>query len=63
MNAPPNGLDADRLSVHAAWSVLEAANDLGDTEMVAVCQRVIDATLGGRVASQADTRLIEDYFK
>jgi hypothetical protein len=47
----------------AAWDVLEAANDLGDDVTVEACRRVIDASLNGRLASQADLHIVMDYFR
>ena len=53
----------DASSLDAAWLVLEAANDLGDEASVAACRRVIDASLNGRLAAQADLHVVQDYFK
>jgi hypothetical protein len=50
-------------SADAAWLVLEAASDLGDELAVAACRRVIDASLNGRAADQADLRFVQDYFR
>ncbi len=50
-------------SLDAAWLVLEAANDLGDDATVDACRRVIDASLNGRPASEADLHIIGDYFQ
>jgi hypothetical protein len=50
-------------SLDAAWNVLEAANDLGDYVTVEACRRVIDASLNGTVASQADLHIVIDYFR
>jgi hypothetical protein len=50
-------------SLDAAWNVLEAANDLGDHVTVEACRRVIDASLNGTVASQADLHIVIDYFR
>jgi hypothetical protein len=47
----------------AAWIVLEAANDLGDDATVEACRRVIDANLNGGLFSQADLKVISDYFR
>jgi hypothetical protein len=54
---------SDRAAVDAAWHVLEAANELGDEATVAACRRVIDASLNGAVADQADVQLVMDYFR
>ena len=75
MNAIPSGAVAgERLgtaadeqnsdkSSDAAWIVLEAANDLGDHATVEACRRVIDASLNGTVASEADLHVIFNYFR
>jgi hypothetical protein len=47
----------------AAWIVLEAANDLGDNPTVEVCRRVIDASLNGLPATEADLQIILNYFR
>jgi hypothetical protein len=49
--------------VDAAWIVLEAANDLGDTATIEACRRVIDANLNGRPASTADLYIVTEYFR
>lgn len=54
---------ADRAAVDAAWHVLEAANELGDEAAVAACRRVIDASLNGAGADQADLKLVTEYFR
>jgi hypothetical protein len=50
-------------SLDAAWNVLEAANDLGDDVTVEACRRVIDASLNGTAASEADLHIVIDYFR
>jgi hypothetical protein len=50
-------------SVDAAWNVLEAANDLGDTVTIDACRRVIDASLNGRPAFEADLHIVINYFR
>ncbi|WP_284418983.1 MULTISPECIES: hypothetical protein [unclassified Bradyrhizobium] len=54
---------ADGAAVDAAWHVLEAANELGDEATVAACRRLIDSSLNGTVADQADMQLVTDYFR
>ena len=49
--------------IDVAWLVLEAANDLGDEPTVEACRRIIDASLNGKPAPQADLTLITDYFR
>jgi hypothetical protein len=53
----------DKSPVDVAWLVLEAANDLGDDMAVEACRRVIDASLNGKPAPQADLTLVTDYFR
>jgi hypothetical protein len=53
----------DRSPVDQAWLVLEAANDLGDEATVAACRRIIDASLRGASAPEADLHLVLDYFR
>jgi hypothetical protein len=45
-----------------AWSILEAANDLGDRTTVAVCRRVIDAILLGMAPLKSDIDAIFDFY-
>jgi hypothetical protein len=44
------------------WTVLDAANDLGDTLTVEACRRVIDATLRGHEASTSDMAVVAAFF-
>jgi len=53
----------DRSPAEAAWLVLEAANDLGDTATVEICRRVIDADLKGKEASPSDIQVLVHYFR
>jgi hypothetical protein len=57
------GDQLDRSPVDVAWLVLEAANDLGDEPTVEACRRIIDASLNGKPAPQADLILVTDYFR
>jgi hypothetical protein len=41
------GQDQEKPSGETAWTVLDAANDLGDIITVDACRRVIDADLRG----------------
>ncbi len=45
-----------------AWSVLDAANDLGDTITVDACRRVIDASLRGDAPAESDMSVIAAFF-
>jgi hypothetical protein len=53
----------DRSPAEAAWLVLEAANDLGDTATVEICRRIIDADLRGKEASPSDIQVVVHYFR
>ena len=44
--------------VETAWTVLEAANDLGDNLTIEACQRVIDDDSGGDLPAQSDMNTI-----
>lgn len=62
----PGARDEGRLepaSADVAWLVLEAASDLGDEPAVAACRRVIDASLNGNAADQADLLFVQNYFR
>jgi hypothetical protein len=48
--------------ISTAWTVLEAANDLGDVPTVEACQRVIDANLSGALPQRSDINIIFDFF-
>jgi len=53
----------DKSPVDVAWLVLEAANDLGDEPTIEACRRIIDASLNGKPAPQADLTVVTDYFR
>jgi hypothetical protein len=55
------GLPAKPL-LDTAWTILEAANDIGDIATVEACRRVIDATFRGRAPAQSDVNLIHVLF-
>ena len=46
----------------AAWTVLDAANDLGDTLTVDACRRVIDADLRGEAPAGSDMAMLTAFF-
>lgn len=46
-----------------AWTILEAANDLGDQATVNVCRRVIDAVLRGVAPAESDIGVIFGFFE
>jgi hypothetical protein len=46
-----------------AWTILEAANDLGDGATVEVCRRVIDTALRGGTSAPSDINAIFEFFE
>jgi hypothetical protein len=54
--------DHDRFSGETAWTVLDAANDLGDTMTVDACRRVIDADLRGETPARSDVAVLSAFF-
>ena len=56
------GQDQDRPSGEAAWTVLDAANELGDTFTVDACRRVIDADLRGEAPARSDVAVLSAFF-
>lgn len=45
-----------------AWTVLDAANDLGDAVTVEACRRVIDANLRGIEPDSSDMAVVVGFF-
>jgi hypothetical protein len=56
------GQDQDRFSGETAWTVLDAANDLGDIITVDACRRVIDADLRGETPARSDIAVLSAFF-
>jgi hypothetical protein len=56
------GQDQERFSGETAWTVLDAANDLGDTMTVDACRRVIDADLRGEAPAHSDIAMLSAFF-
>jgi hypothetical protein len=56
------GQDQDRFSGETAWTVLDAANDLGDILTVDACRRVIDADLRGEAPARSDIAVLSAFF-
>ena len=56
------GQDLERPSGEAAWTVLDAANDLGDSVTVDACRRVIDADLRGEAPARSDMAVLSAFF-
>ena len=58
----PNAAVPAKPLLDMAWTILEAANDLGDTVTVEACRRVIDATFRGCEPMQSDINIIHQFF-
>ena len=56
------GQDQDSFSGETAWTVLDAANDLGDTITVDACRRAIDADLRGETPARSDIAVLSAFF-
>ena len=54
--------DQERFSGDTAWTVLDAANDLGDVTTVDACRRVIDADLRGEAPARSDVAMLSAFF-
>jgi hypothetical protein len=54
--------DYDRSSGDTAWTVLDAANDLGDTDTIDACRRVIDSYLRGQATDRSDVSMLSAFF-
>ena len=57
-----SGQDLERPAGETAWTVLDAANDLGDTFTVDACRRVIDADLRGDAPADRTWRCSVAFF-
>jgi hypothetical protein len=56
------GQDLESSSGETAWTVLDAANDLGDSMTVDACRRVIDADLRGEAPDRSDMAVLSAFF-
>jgi len=56
------GQDLERPSGEAAWTVLDAANELGDSITIDACRRVIDADLRGEMPARSDVAVLTSFF-
>ena len=56
------GQDLERPTGETAWTVLDAANELGDSMTVDACRRVIDADLRGEVPARSDVAVLSAFF-
>jgi hypothetical protein len=54
--------NSNNIWVETAWTVLEAANDLGDDLTIEACQRVIDDDSGGALPAQSDMNTIFSFL-
>jgi hypothetical protein len=54
--------DQDKPPGDIAWTVLDAANDLGDAATIDACRRVIDANLRGDAPAISDMAVIVAFF-
>ena len=50
------------MPIDTIWSILDAANELGDAHTVEACRRAIDANLRGDAAVEADLAAIAAFF-
>ena len=57
-----NAFEPTNLLIDTAWTILEAASDLGDSETIEVCRRVIDASLRGTAPAKSDINVIFEFF-
>jgi len=57
-----SGQDQEIFSGETAWTVLDAANDLGDSMTVDACRRVIDADLRGEAPARSDVAVLNAFF-
>lgn len=58
-----NAVVPNKPLMDTAWTILEAANDLGDRATVEVCRRVIDASLRGQPPAEFDVNAILSFFE
>lgn len=54
--------DHEGFTGETAWTVLDAANDLGDSITVDACRRVIDADLRGEMPARSDVEMLSAFF-
>ena len=58
----PDQTGQDNPAADIAWTVLDAANDLGDAATVDACRRVIDANLRGVEPATSDMAVVVGFF-
>ncbi|QOZ34154.1 hypothetical protein XH92_22880 [Bradyrhizobium sp. CCBAU 53421] len=57
-----NAIMQSDIPLDTVWSILEAANELGDTHTVDACRRIIDANLRGDAPGQSDLNAVAAFF-
>jgi hypothetical protein len=57
-----NAAVPSEIPMDTVWSILEAANELGDAQTVEACRRVIDAHLLGALPAQSDLNALAGFF-
>ncbi|MCC8968307.1 hypothetical protein FNJ47_08405 [Bradyrhizobium sp. UFLA 03-164] len=62
MLSDPKATMQNDVPMETVWSILEAANELGDTPTVDACRRIIDANLRGDVPGQSDLNAVAAFF-
>ncbi|QPF82080.1 hypothetical protein IC762_20075 [Bradyrhizobium genosp. L] len=62
MLSNPKAATSSDIPMDTIWSILDAANELGDTHTVDACRRVIDASLRGALPGQSDLDAIAAFF-
>ena len=62
MLSDPKATMTSDIPMDTIWSILEAANELGDTHTVDACRRVIDANLRGGTPGQSDLDAVAAFF-
>jgi hypothetical protein len=62
LGAAASSAKPNNVWVETAWTVLEAANDLGDNLTIEACQRVIDDDSGGDLPAQSDMNTIFGFL-
>jgi hypothetical protein len=62
MLSAPKAASPTDVPIDTIWSILEAANELGDTHTVDACRRVIDANLRGDAPGHSDIAAVAAFF-
>ncbi len=56
-------VDLEKPLTEMAWTILEAANDLGDHATVEACRRIVDASYRGESQAEADLSVMFRFFE